>query len=104
MSPRFDGVSKEEAYRMMGVTALLDGEDTMGGLISWGPRAHLAQVDTPLPAAFDARTWWDGDPEKGGANCSTIRTVENQGGCGSCAHPPPPEQPLLAQVAQLAAA
>ena len=84
MSPRFAGVSKGEAYRMLGVTELLDGEDTKGGVITWAPRAHLANQDTPIPGAFDARDWWGGDPEKGGANCSTIRTVENQGGCGSC--------------------
>lgn len=84
MSPRFAGVSKGEAYRMLGVKELLDGEDTKGGVITWAPRPHLANQDTPIPDAFDARDWWDGDPEKGGANCSTIRTVENQGGCGSC--------------------
>lgn len=137
MSPRFSGSSKADAYRMLGVTALYDGVDTMGGAISWAPRPHLrnkvrslallppasgavnanrltlalplslllllrlpllpdtaclcysstrSQPTEKLPDAFDSRVFWGGgDPETtAGFNCSTIVTVENQGGCGSC--------------------
>jgi len=41
LSPRFADTDKEDAFRMLGVTELYDGEDTMGGAISWAPRPHL---------------------------------------------------------------
>ena len=71
---------------MLGVLSLLEAGDTQGGLITWGPRPHLQVAPKVPPAAFDAREFWNGETGKGlpGFNCSTMVTVENQGGCGSC--------------------
>ena len=84
LSPRFAGMTFVDAQRMLGVTSLYEPGDTQGGVISWAPRPHLANKTKPPPTAFDARVHWNGEKGGAGFNCSTMVTVEDQGGCGSC--------------------
>ena len=86
MSPRFAGMSFEDAQRMLGVTSLLEEGEGRTGVVAWGPRPSLKAPPKAPPTAFDARDYWNGKTGKGlpGFNCSTMVTVENQGGCGSC--------------------
>jgi hypothetical protein len=85
LSPRFAGVSRDEALSMLGVLRLYDDEYDGDGAIKWGPRPNIRAPPEGIPTEFDARVHWaynESDPES--FNCSVIHTVENQGGCGSC--------------------
>jgi cathepsin B len=68
MSPRFSGVTKRQALRMLGVRA----PASVGKDISCPVNTSITAQG--LPDSFDARTQW---PEY-------IHPVRDQGSCGSC--------------------
>jgi len=70
--------------RPLGVSGPVTIGDTFGGMVTWGLPESTAPPPSPptFPAAFDARVYWNGT--SGRPNCSTMVTVQNQGGCGSC--------------------
>jgi len=67
MSARFDGVSRKQAVRLLGVPAPSSNKNVSC------PVNSSASVND-LPASFDARTQWP----------QFIHPVRDQGGCGSC--------------------